>query len=169
VTAAKPPGAERSEPDTTPDVTAARRRLADRQAALTAALVAGREIPPGFDEKLVTVARSALLNKRAGEVAHAWPELRAALGDRWRALFRDWAAGRPPRGSFRDGFDFARHLATAGRLPAAAVDELIAREGHWRYLGDEPPRHRTRWLPVPARRWLGTIRVHRLTRRRSTS
>jgi hypothetical protein len=149
------------------ELEAARERLARQQATLTAYLVAGAEKPDGFNEKLVTVARSALLNKRAGEVAHAWPALRNALGDQWRNLFRDWAAGKPPRGSFRDGFDFARHLAATGRLPAGAVDELIAREGHWHYPGGQPPRHRPGWLPILAQRWLGTLRVYRLTRPRS--
>jgi hypothetical protein len=143
---------------------AARERLATRQAALTAALVAGAEPPPGFDPDLVAVARSALLNKRAGEVAHAWPELAAALAAQWRPTFRAWAAARPPAGSLRDGFDLARDLARDGRLPAAARAELRAREGYWHYDGTAPPRPR-RLPTVTARYWLGVARVYLLTSR----
>jgi hypothetical protein len=138
--------------------------LADRQAALVAALVAGAPVPAGFDAGRVAIARSALLNKRAGEVAHAWPALAAGLGTAWRPRFREWADGRPPRGPLRDGFDFARELARAGALPPPAVAELTAREGYWRYDGEGPmrPRGWPEWL----RRPVGVLRVRRLTRSR---
>jgi hypothetical protein len=139
---------------------AARQRIAAQQAALTAALVAGAAAPPGFDERRLAVAVAALLNKRADEVANAWPALAAALGTGWRPLFRTFAAGRPPHGSLCDGFDFARQLAQAGRLPPAAVPELRAREAYWRYSGAAPPRPRR--LPAPVQRWLGAWRVRRL-------
>jgi hypothetical protein len=106
--------------------------LAARQAALVAALVAGDEVPEGIDPALVRATRAALLRKRAGEVAAAWPMLAAALGPRWTVEFGAWAAGRPPAGALRDGWDFARSLGT--RLPALAAEELAVREAG-RYFG----------------------------------
>jgi hypothetical protein len=139
---------------------ASRDRLAAGQRALTAALVAGAPAPEGFDERMFGVAKSALLNKRAGEVAHSWPRLAGSLGPQWRPLFRAWAAGRPPLGSLRDGFDFARHLAVTGALPDGAAAELAAREGYWVYDGETPPRPRR--LPPFARPWLGRLRMRML-------
>jgi len=116
--------------------------LADRQAALVATLVAGAPLPPGFDDRLVGVARSALLRKRAREVARHWPLLAAGLGDRWLSVFAGWAAARPTRGALRDGWDLARQLAAEGDLPALAAEELAAREAGWRYDGTTAPRRR---------------------------
>lgn len=123
--------------------------LAARQVALVAALVAGAPLPAGFDPTTVGAARAALLRKRAGEVARHWPMLAAGLGDRWPVVFPDWAAGRPGRGSLRDGWDLARVLRLRGELPALAAEELAAREARFRYRGDEPPRPRR--LPAVAR------------------
>jgi hypothetical protein len=89
--------------------------LADRQAALVAALVAGAPDPPGFDPRLLAAAREALLRKRASEVARAWPVLVASLGPRWPGEFIAWAAGRPPAGALQDGRAFARELARRRR------------------------------------------------------
>ena len=149
------------------DVEAARERLGEQLADLTEALVAGAPMPPGFDPRLLAVARSSLLNKRAGEVAHTWPRLAAALGPQWRKTFREWAADRPPRGSLCDGFDFARYLAVTGGLPdgparKAALAELAAREGYWHYTGRRPPRPRR--LPGWAKRWVGSARTRILAR-----
>jgi hypothetical protein len=113
--------------------------LADRQAAVVAALVAGAPAPPGFDTHRVRATAAALLRKRTGEVAAAWPLLAAALGADWSASFGAWAAGRPPAGALRDGWDFARFL---DRLPALAAGELAAREVTWHYDGVGPPRRR---------------------------
>jgi hypothetical protein len=110
--------------------------LAARQAALVATLTAGSAVPPGFDPRLVGVARHALLRKRAGEVARAWPMLADAQGDRWRAVFMEWAAARPTNGSLRDGWDLARSLVP---LSGAAGAELAAREAAWRYDGESAP------------------------------
>jgi hypothetical protein len=104
--------------------------LAERQAELVAALVAGAADPPGFDPRLLAAAREALLRKRAGEVARAWPVLAASLGSRWPAEFVAWASGRPPAGAVRDGRDFAHALARAGTLPRLAARELSP----WRRL-----------------------------------
>jgi hypothetical protein len=123
--------------------------LGSRQAALVAALVAGGPVPPGFDPRLVEVARVALLRKRAGEVARHWPLLAASLGPRWVPEFAAWAAGRPSNGSLRDGWDFARSRAT---LAGVAADELREREAAWAYDGGSAPRRRSR-LAAAARGW----------------
>src|SRR5690606_42109657 len=81
-------------PDAPPD-------LAARQAALVAALVAGAPLPAGFDATRVAAARTALLRKRAGEVARLWPMLAAGLGHRWPAIFQQWAAPPPTQGALR--------------------------------------------------------------------
>jgi hypothetical protein len=122
--------------------------LASRQEALVAALAHGAPVPDGFDARLVGIARTALLRKRSGEVAGQWPMLAAALGPRWRAEFARWAAARPTRGSFRDGWDLARDLQSGTTLPPPAAQELAAREAAWRYDGRRPPRPRR----VPALR-----------------
>ena len=116
--------------------------LAQRQAELVAALTAGAAVPPGFDARLVEVARVALLRKRAGEVARQWPELAQALGTGWYRQWSAWAATRPTRGSLRDGWDLARELAARRELPAGAGAELAAREAIMTYDGETPPRAR---------------------------
>ncbi|WP_436970748.1 hypothetical protein [Micromonospora rifamycinica] len=116
--------------------------LADRQAALVAALVAGAPVPAGFATDRVDAARSALLRKRAGEVARHWPLLAAGLGDAWWVTFHDWAAGRPTAGSLRDGWDLARELRDRAALPPLGAEELVVREAVHRYDGRHPPRHR---------------------------
>ena len=116
--------------------------LAERQAALVAALTAGAAVPPGFDARLVEAARVALLRKRAGEVARQWPELTAAFGREWPRRWSAWAAARPTQGSLRDGWDLARDLRATGELPAAAGAELAAREALMAYDGRSAPRPR---------------------------
>ena len=116
------------------------RSLTERQAELVATLTLGAPVPPGFDDRLVRVARAALLRKRAGEVARSWPALAAAYGDSWKREFARWAAQRPTRGSLRDGWDLARDLGPS--LPAAAAEELAAREATLRYDGGSAPRAR---------------------------
>jgi hypothetical protein len=114
--------------------------LAERQAALVATLVAGAPVPPGFDARLVGVARTALLRKRAGEVARHWPMLAASFRAGWTSAFATWADGRPSNGSLRDGWDFARSRTLDG--PAAA--ELAEREALWAYDGTSAPTRRPR-------------------------
>lgn len=116
--------------------------LAERQAALVAALVAGGAVPPGFDQRRLAATRAALLRKRAGEVRYAWPLLTEALGRRWPEEFIDWADRRPPGGGLRDGWDFARALARAATLPAPATVELAGYEAGWIYDGVRAPRRR---------------------------
>ncbi|MBC6463359.1 hypothetical protein HKK72_36815 [Actinomadura sp. HBU206391] len=114
--------------------------MAAAQERLVRALVAGDEPPPGFDAARVAVAARALLNKRAGEVARSWPRMAAAYGGRWAPVFADWAAGTPSRGSWLDGWEFAR--SRRAHLPPAAVAELAGCEAHWSYRPDGPPRRR---------------------------
>ncbi len=118
--------------------------LAARQAAVIAALVAGGQLPAGFDQIRMSIARRALLVKRAGQVATAWPLLAASFGADWPSRFTTWADGRPPLGSLRDGWDFVRALAAAGELPERALIELAEREATWRYDGRSVPRRRWR-------------------------
>ncbi|GIJ27696.1 hypothetical protein Vqi01_28580 [Micromonospora qiuiae] len=116
--------------------------LAERQARLVAALVAGAAPPPGFAPAPLAAARAALLRKRAGEVARHWPLLAAGLGPRWSATFAEWAADRPSRGGLRDGWDLARTLHDHGTLPPLGTRELAVREATFRYDGERPPRRR---------------------------
>jgi len=118
------------------------RSLAQRQADLVAALVSGGPIPAGFDPARVAATADALLRKRAEEVGARWPALRAQLGPQWTEEFRRWARNRPPLGSWRDGWDYARHLGTAGRLGQLARAELAEAEVRYRYDGVNPPRRR---------------------------
>jgi hypothetical protein len=128
--------------------------LADRQAELVAALVAGGPLPAGFDTGRVDAAREALLRKRSGEVATVWPVLAASLDPQWTAAFVGWARGRAPNGPLRDGWDLARELAAAGRLPEPALRELRGREAQWRYDGASAPRPRP--LTWARRSWRNT-------------
>lgn len=105
-----------------------RAELAAAQAALVAALVAGGPLPAGFDPDRVDAARRALLRKRAGEVARAWPLLAGGLGTAFTPRFVRWATGRPPAGSRADGLAFARFLREQGELPPLAAEELATRE-----------------------------------------
>lgn len=126
--------------------------LADRQAELVRALVAGAAIPPGFSATDLTATKTALLRKRAGEVGQAWPGLAAAFKSQWTEVFSVWAEQRPPLGSLRDGWDFARaHPPTDTR----AQQELATREITWRYDGRSAPRRRSapgRWIKRLKRR-----------------
>jgi hypothetical protein len=107
-------------------------------AGLVEALVAGGQIPEGFDEARVTAAAQALLRKRADGVARAWPMLARSYGQGWQAEFAVWAAGRPSRGSWLDGWDFAR-----GRtVPQTALAELAACEVRWTYDPERAPKAR---------------------------
>jgi hypothetical protein len=120
--------------------------LAARQQALVAALVAGGELPEGFDPAGVLATKSALRRKRAGEVANTWPFLAASYGAAWPATFAAWAEHRPPNGSLRDGWDFARSVP-GPPATALAREELAAREAQFAYDGESPPvpRRRSLW------------------------
>ena len=127
--------------------------LAAAQEALVRALTAGGPMPAGFDAEAVRAAADGILLKRAGEVAGAWPALAASYGASWQAVFTRWAAGRPTRGSFRDGWDFAREHR--GDLAGGAERELSLAEVRWTYDGESPPRPRR----ASARRLPGGLAV----------
>jgi hypothetical protein len=126
--------------------------LGERQAAVVAALVAGAPAP--FDPDRVRATAAALLRKRAGEVAAAWPMLAASLGRDWQRAFAAWAAGRPPAGALRDGWDFARTFIDpgfargpevrrcGGTVAPLAAEELAVRDALWVYDGTRAPRRR---------------------------
>lgn len=124
-------------------------RLAASQTALVAALVAGAPDPPGFATRQLAATRRALLRKRAGAAAAAWPLLAASLGADWLPTFTEHARGRDTVGALRDGWDLARALAGHGELGDGAAVELAEREVTMRYDGRRPPRRR-RW-PVARR------------------
>jgi hypothetical protein len=119
-----------------------RAELARAQARLVAALVAGGELPAGFDAERVGVTRDALLAKRAGLAARAWPVLASQLGPQWMVAVRARLSGQPTGGGLRDGWDIARWLAARGELPPAAAVELRGYERRWRYDGTSTPRPR---------------------------
>jgi hypothetical protein len=119
-----------------------RETLAHRQAELVAALVAGGVAPDGFDQARVRATEEALLRKRAGEVGNRWPTLRSDFGPQWSATFAQWARGRSPQGSLRDGWDFARCLAAEGQLGPAAAWDLAVAEATYVYDGASAPRRR---------------------------
>lgn len=119
------------------------RDLATRQAELVAALVAGGPAPSGFDPHRLAATRAALLRKRAGQAAAAWPLLAADLGSGWAAAFAARFAGVAPYGAEREGWDLARERAAAGRLGPGAARELAVREATGYYDGRSAPRRRT--------------------------
>lgn len=114
--------------------------LAAAQEALVRAMTADGPVPDGFDAAAVRAAAHGILLKRAGEVARAWPALAGSYGASWKTVFADWAAGRPTRGSFRDGWDFAR--ARRDDLTGEAAAELALAEVRWAYDGESSPRPR---------------------------
>jgi hypothetical protein len=97
----------------------ARAALARAQSGLLAALVAGGEPPPGFDEKRLRIQEFSLISKRRGTVARLRPDLVALLGGDFAGEFEAYARGRPkpPGGSRADARDFAGRLEETGRLP----------------------------------------------------
>lgn len=92
----------------------ARDELGARQASLVAALVASAAVPAGVDAERVRIQATALLRKRGRGVAHAEPELAAALGKSFGAVFADYARGMPRQGgSADDASAFARYLLSS--------------------------------------------------------
>jgi hypothetical protein len=92
----------------------ARDELAARQASLVAALVADGGVPTGVDGERVRIQAMALLRKRGRGVAHAEPELAAALGASFDPAFAEYATGRPQEGGYADdAAAFGRHLLSS--------------------------------------------------------
>ncbi|MGW5385514.1 hypothetical protein [Nocardia sp. NPDC003963] len=101
--------------------------LADRQAALVRALVAGGDIPPGFDPEPVRAAAHALLHKRAREVAARCPELVHAAGPDFTTRFVEWARARPRDTTVADGRRFARECDIPWPPPRPGAFAPVAR------------------------------------------
>ncbi|MBE1587670.1 hypothetical protein ACFPOI_40795 [Nonomuraea angiospora] len=97
----------------------ARRRLAEAQGRVVAALVAGAELPRGFDPERMRAQASSLVAKRRGIVARIRPDAAAAAGPDLPAAFAAYARFRsePPPGYRADADDFAAWLRERGRLP----------------------------------------------------
>lgn len=111
------------------DPSAARERLAARQAELLNALLANGPVPPGFDEQRVAVERRALLSKRRGIVRMLGPEVANELGDRFRPLFDAYAVEHPRQTGSRareDAAAFAEWCRAAGELSAK-------RKARWKF------------------------------------
>ncbi|MGQ4618740.1 hypothetical protein [Nocardia sp. R7R-8] len=94
-----------------------RATLAQRQAALVRALVAGAAVPSGFDAEAVGAAADALLRKRSGEVARRFPLLVHACQGDFTARFTAWARNHPKTTTSADAAAFAS---------AAGIDWRVA-------------------------------------------
>jgi len=94
-------------------------------------------VPPGFHPAHIAATRSALLRKRAGEVAHRWPAVAASYG---RSGASPSATGGHPAAAWV-------HSRRLGFRPHQPPDrcralELAVREVLWRYDGVTEPRRR---------------------------
>ncbi|QFY12764.1 hypothetical protein GBF35_44860 [Nonomuraea phyllanthi] len=100
------------------DVGEARRRLAEAQGRVVAALVAGAAVPEGFDPERMRVQAASLVAKRRSVVARLRPDAAAAAGPDLAAEFAAYARSReePPPGYRADADDFAAWLRERGRL-----------------------------------------------------
>ena len=113
------------------DLECSRRRLADRQAALLSALVAGAPAPVGLDPCRVAVQAEALIAKRRSVAQRAWPELAAALADAFTPAFEEYARANPRRTASSahparsDAVSFGVHLSRKGLLPAGFRGALL--------------------------------------------
>jgi hypothetical protein len=110
-----------------------RQRLAEQQAALLRALLAGDAVPDGFDATRVAAQAAALLDKRRRVTALLRPDLAKALGDRFRALFDGYALGHPKqagRSAREDAAAFAAWLTEHGHLPRRGVFRRLRRRGN---------------------------------------
>ncbi|RLK61644.1 hypothetical protein [Actinokineospora cianjurensis] len=99
-----------------------REDVAAAQGALLRAVLAGADVPPGFDAEVVRVEAAALLGKRRRIVRDIDPETAGALGERFAELFADYARGNPRRSGSRfreDAAAFAEWAVEHGHLPRA--------------------------------------------------
>jgi hypothetical protein len=142
-------------------LTEERARLAEAQAELVRALVAGGPAPAGFDAARLALAARSLANKRRQETAHAWPALARCLGDDFAERFSAFAREPLPArgGPLADGRAFAatlpaRLLDDDARLEVLAVDlrQRRARDG---LVARRGPALRWAWLPRARRLVLG--------------
>ncbi|WP_039801540.1 hypothetical protein [Nocardia araoensis] len=113
--------------DSVPEQPSGGATLAQRQAALVRALVAGAPIPPGFDAEAVGAAADALLRKRAGEVARRYPLLVHACQGEFTARFTAWARSHPKTTTPADAAAFA----AATGIDCKAISLRRARTRWW--------------------------------------
>jgi hypothetical protein len=127
-----------------PAAEGARERLGRAQTGLLSALVAGTEVPEGFDTVRVGVQARALAAKRASVVAKVAPELPEILGGDYRAAFLAYAEARAMHGGYRrDALDFAAHVLGDGGPGDARARRRLRR--WWRdRAGPTPPSRLTR-------------------------
>ncbi|MGV9663331.1 hypothetical protein ACWDUL_18120 [Nocardia niigatensis] len=92
--------------------------LAEQQAAVVRALVAGDRPPPGFDADDLAATADGLLHKRAEEVSRRFPVLVQAAGPDFRARYLAWARTRPKTTTSADAAAFARDLGLPDPRPA---------------------------------------------------
>ncbi|AYF76024.1 hypothetical protein D7D52_21735 [Nocardia yunnanensis] len=102
--------------------------LAQRQAALVRALVAGDAAPAGFDAGDLAATAHGLLHKRAEEVRRRFPHLAHAVGADFTARYLEWARTRPKTTTVGDAAAFARALGLPDPRPGRA-------RPRWRRLG----------------------------------
>lgn len=103
--------------------------LAARQAALLAALLAGGPAPEGFDPAGLRAQAEALRAKRQRVTAALRPDLPDLLGERFAALFAEYARTHPRltgTGARDDATAFATWLAQRGE-----IDTGPARRRRW--------------------------------------
>lgn len=93
-------------------MTDARERLADAQAALVRALLAGGSPPPGFDPERIARQAAALRAKRRRVIARLRPDLETALGAEFAPRFDAWAREHPPLVGTCPGADADAFAAT---------------------------------------------------------
>ncbi|MFD6072038.1 MULTISPECIES: hypothetical protein [Amycolatopsis] len=82
-------------------MTSPRERLAAQQAELLKALLAGGDAPAGFDADRLRIEANVLRNKQSRLAAYLRPDLAEALGDRFAALFREYATSHPKTDAIR--------------------------------------------------------------------
>ncbi|WP_406308257.1 DUF692 domain-containing protein [Streptomyces griseoaurantiacus] len=143
-TAVSPLSPSRPDGAPAPVSEAARERLGRAQTALLSALVAGTEVPEGFDTVRVGVQARALAAKRASVVAKVAPELPEILGGDYRAAFLAYAEARAMSGGYRrDALDFAAQVLGDGGPENARARRRLRR--WWRdRAAPTPPSRLTR-------------------------
>jgi hypothetical protein len=105
-----------------------RRRLAEQQARLAAALMKPGTELPNFDRDRLAAAAQSLANKRLQSAARAWPDLANSLGEQFAGLFQEYAANHllpQDGGPLADGRAFADYLARQQKLPDDARLEVL--------------------------------------------
>jgi hypothetical protein len=113
-----------------------RERLAEQQAELLTALLAGGEPPAGFDAERVRDETIVLRNKRRRVTAYLRPDLRQALGDRFGEQFDAYAGGHPRTVDTRardDADAFGDWLVEQGQLQAPKKRWQVGAATHCRW------------------------------------